>query len=231
MTIELTFIPALLIILFAAGLGRLLSKGVRQPMILGEVILGIVLGSFIGFADPETVVNIVDPEPILAIASIGILLLLFSTGLGINFEEFKRLEVSSSIVAGSGVILPFILGYLTTIFFFHDHLIALFVGVALVATSVGVGASILTELRMLRTRIGTLIMGAAVMDDIIGVLMMSLVGIAVVGAVTVTDVVLLVIFTVLFFLLSLTAGIKLFRKFSEKVHPGGEDLLMLGLIV
>jgi Kef-type K+ transport system membrane component KefB len=148
-----------------------------------------------------------------------------------NFEEFKRLEVASSIVAASGVILPFLLGYFAAIFFGFSHLIALFVGTSLVATSVGVKASILTELRMLRTRIGTLIMGAAVIDDVIGVLMMSLVGIAVVGVATVTDIFLLAVFTILFFLLSLTAGIKLFRKFSEVIHLGRENLLMLGLIV
>lgn len=232
MTIELTFIPALIVILIAAALGRLLSKLIRQPAIFGELLLGIIIGSFVVLTTAEVVPGQISAqEPISAIADIGIILLLFSTGLGINFEEFKRLEVASSVVAVLGVILPFVLGYFTATFFGFSRLIALFVGVALVATSVGVGASILTELRMLRTKMGTLIMGAAVMDDIIGVLMMSLVGIAVVGVATVTDIFLLVVSTVLFFLLSLTAGIKLFRKFSEIIHLGRENLLMLGLIV
>jgi Kef-type K+ transport system membrane component KefB len=166
------------------------------------------------------------------IASIGILLLLFSTGLAINFEEFKRLEIASSIVAISGVILPFILGYFAAILFFHDHLIALFVGVALVATSVGVGASILAELRMLRTRIGTLIMGAAVLDDVIGIILMSaLVSIAITGSIPLIEIFLLVVLVVLFFLISLTVGIKLCRKLAEKIHLGREDLLLLGLLI
>jgi len=228
MALELTFVPALLVILVAAGLGRLLSKGLKQPVILGELLLGIILGNLI-------ILSATGPSaaegPISSIAEIGILLLLFSTGLGLNFEEFKRLEVASSVVAVSGVILPFILGYLATIYFGFSHLIALFVGVALVATSIGVGASILSELRILRTRIGTLIMGAAVIDDVIGVVMMSiLISVAVTGDIPLVEVSLLVLFAVLFFLISLTVGIKLFRKLSEKITIGRESLLLLGLI-
>ena len=190
MAVELTFVPALLVILIAAGLGRMLSRGIRQPAIFGELILGMILGSIIILADPE---------PISQIANIGILLLLFSTGIGLNFQELKRLEIASSIVAVSGAILPFVLGYFAAIFFGFSHLIALFVGTSLVATSVGVKASILTELRMLRTRIGTLIMGAAVIDDVIGVAMMSvLISVVATGAVVVSEIFLLAIFTILF---------------------------------
>ena len=224
MSLELTFAPALLVILVAAGLGRLLSKVSRQPVIFGELLLGMVLGNLIILTVPAQ-------EPVSQLAEIGILLLLFSTGLGLNFEEFKRLEVASSIVAISGVILPFVLGYLAAISFGFSHLIATFVGISLVATSVGMNASILTELRMLRTRLGTLIMGAAVIDDVIGVVMMSiLISIAVTGAIPLVEVSLLVLFAVLFFLISLTVGIKLFRKLSEKITIGRESLLLLGLV-
>ncbi len=228
MALELTFVPALLVILVAAGLGRLLSKGLRQPVILGELLLGIILGNLI-------ILSTTGPSaaegPISGIAEIGILLLIFSTGLGLNFEEFKRLEVASSIVAVSGVILPFILGYLAAIYFGFSHLIATFVGISLVATSVGVKASILTELRMLRTRLGTLIMGAAVIDDVIGVVMMSIfITVVATGAIPLGEISLLIILTILFFLISLTAGIKLFRKLSEKITVGRESLLLLGLV-
>lgn len=230
MTAELTFIPALLVILVVAGLGRLLSRGLRQPAVFGELLLGMVLGSFISLG----ILVIATPAqaPISDIAGIGILLLLFSTGLGLNFEEFKRLEVASSIVAISGVVLPFVLGYFAALWFGFSHLVALFVGVALVATSIGVGASILTELRMLRTRLGTLIMGAAVIDDVIGVVMMSvLIGVVATGAVPLSEMFLFVSLAILFFVVSLTVGIKLFRKLSEKLTLGRENLLMLGLIV
>ncbi|MBA7501655.1 Na(+)/H(+)-K(+) antiporter GerN [subsurface metagenome] len=224
MALELTFIPALLVILIAAGLGRLLSKGLRQPVVFGELFLGIILGNLIILAEPAQ-------APVSDIASIGILLLLFSTGLGLNFEEFKRLEIASSSVAALGVVLPFILGYLVTTYFGFSYIVALFVGVALVATSIGVGASILTEFRMLRTRIGTLIMGAAVIDDVIGVVMMSvLIGFVATGSMPLQEMFLIVFLTILFFAVSFTVGIKLFRKLSEKLILGRENLLMLGLI-
>jgi len=237
MALELTFVPALLMILVIAGLGRLLSKGLRQPAIFGELFLGMIFVSFIiltGLAETGVSDILTDPAEmgISDMAKIGILLLLFSTGLGTNFEEFKRLEVASSVVAISGVILPFILGYFATILFFNGHLVALFVGVALVATSVGVGASILTELRMLRTKIGSLIMGAAVIDDVIGIMLMSaLISVAITGSISLAEIFLLIVFVVLFFLISLTIGIKLCKKLAEKIHIGREDLLLLGLVI
>lgn len=237
MALELTFVPALLVILVIAGLGRLLSKGLRQPAIFGELLLGMIFVSFIiltGLAETGISDILTDSAEmgISDMAKIGILLLLFSTGLGINFEEFKRLEVASSVIAISGVILPFILGYFATILFFNNHLIALFVGVALVATSVGVGASILTELRMLRTKIGSLIMGAAVIDDVIGIMLMSaLISVAITGSISLAEIFLLIVFIVLFFLISLTIGIKLCKKLAEKIHIGREDLLLLGLVI
>jgi len=237
MALELTFVPALLMILVIAGLGRLLSKGLRQPAIFGELLLGMIFVSFIiltGLAETGISDILTDSAEmgISDMAKIGILLLLFSTGLGTNFEEFKRLEVTSSVVAISGVILPFILGYFATILFFNDHLVALFVGVALVATSVGVGASILTELRMLRTKIGSLIMGAAVIDDVIGIMLMSaLISVAITGSISLAEIFLLIVSIVLFFLISLTIGIKLCKKLAEKIHIGREDLLLLGLVI
>lgn len=237
MALELTFVPALLMILVIAGLGRLLSKRLRQPAIFGELLLGMIFVSFIiltGLAETGISDILTDSAEmgISDMAKIGILLLLFSTGLGTNFEEFKRLEVASSVVAISGVILPFILGYFATILFFNDHLVALFVGVALVATSVGVGASILTELRMLRTKIGSLIMGAAVIDDVIGIMLMSaLISVAITGSISLAEIFLLIVSVVLFFLTSLTIGIKLCKKLAEKIHIGREDLLLLGLVI
>jgi Kef-type K+ transport system membrane component KefB len=225
MALELTFIPALLVILLAAGAGRLLSRGIKQPVILGELILGMVLGSFIILAPAAQ-------GPIFDIAEIGILLLLFSIGLTIDFEEFKKLEVTSSVVAAAGVILPFVFGYVAAIIFGFSHIVALLVGTSLVATSVGISASVLMESRMLRTKIGTLIMGAAVADDVIGVIMMSaFISLAVTGAIQFLDLSLLIVLAVLFFILSLTVGIKVFRKISEKITVARESLLLIGIVV
>jgi Kef-type K+ transport system membrane component KefB len=229
MPIELTFIPALLAILAAAGLGRLLSMKLRQPAIFGELLLGMILGHLI-------ILSTTGPEaaaaPISAIAQIGILLLLFSTGLTLHFETLKRLEVASSVVAISGVILPFALGYFAAVFFGFPFHVAVFIGICLTATSVGVKASVLAQMRMLRTRLGALIMGAAVIDDVITVVIMSIfLSIFITGVVPLAEIFLFVTLAIFFLLLALTVGIKLLRELSERLSIGRESLLMFGLVM
>jgi len=169
------------------------------------------------------------------IADIGILFLLFSAGLAINFDEFRRLGKSSTIVAFSGVVLPFLLGYSVTILFGFSKLISLFVGVSLIATSVGVKTEILSELKMIETRLGTLIMGAAVIDDVIGIIAVSIVvGIAASGAILIEEVLLTLFLSVIFLILSLTLVIKLFKKLSERFMfkiGNIENILLFGFII
>lgn len=225
MNIELEFIPALLVILLAAGVGRLLSRKIRQPAILGELILGMIIGSFIIIAPAAQ-------NPISDVAEIGILLLLFSIGMDLDLEKFKKLAVPASEVAAGGVILPFILGYLIAVFYGFSVEVALFVGAALVATSVGISASILRESGKLRTKVGTLIMGSAVVDDVVGIIMMTvLFGVATTGTLPVLDTLLLILFAVLFFVISLTLGPIALGKVSERISVGRENLLLIGLAI
>ncbi|KXB02502.1 hypothetical protein AKJ43_01690 [candidate division MSBL1 archaeon SCGC-AAA261D19] len=245
MSLELEFVPALLIILIAAGAGRLLAEKTKQPPILGELVSGAVLGSFIGFSIPGGIIHeplvsiltIANSELLFKIADIGVILLLFSTGLATNFEELKRLELASSVVAVSGVFVPFILGFFITIFLLPPttsqlHLVAFFVGVSMVATSVGVSTGLLREFGILKERIGTLIIGTAVVDDVIGVILMTIfVGIAAGGGIVLGKILLIIILAAIFFTLSFTIGIRVFRKVSEKVELRRENLLLLGLII
>jgi len=245
MAFELTFIPALLIVLIAAGAGRVLAKAIQQPVILGELVLGAFAGIFIGFTMETGLVHepllgvatMVEPENLLSLADIGIILLLFSAGLNINFKEFKRLGIPSSIVAISGVVFPFIFGFLITILLLPPttpqlHLVAFFIGIALVMTSIGVNAELLMKFGMLKKKIGMLIIGAAVVDDVIGlILMMAFIGIVTTGNLDPGGISLILIFTVLFFVIPLTIGIELFKKISRKVRLVEENLLLFGLIV
>lgn len=220
------FTTNLLIVLIGALLGRILSKKLKQPSILGELILGMIIGNIGIITLTETMKDIAD---------IGILFLLFSAGLAINFEEFKRLGKSSSVVAFSGVVLPFLLGYFITILFGFSKLIAVFVGVSLIATSVGVKTEILSELKMIETRLGTLIMGAAVIDDVIAIIAVGIVAsIATSGSIPVKRVLLTIFLSAIFLIVSLTLVIKLFKKFSEKFTfkmASIEDILLFGVII
>jgi Kef-type K+ transport system membrane component KefB len=173
-----------------------------------------------------------DLETMEGFGHVGIVILLFSAGLATSLEELKALGKPSFVTAICGVALPFGLGYLASIAFGYGHLVALLVGTGLVATSVGVNAEILSELRVLRTRLGTLIMGTALADDVVGILMLSVVvSFATSGEVPVTQTLATLGLTVLFFALCLFLGAKALLMVSERMELGRYDLLLVGLIV
>ncbi|MEA2053513.1 MAG: cation:proton antiporter [Candidatus Thermoplasmatota archaeon] len=216
------FIASLLVIFAASAIGRFLSKKSNQPTILGELILGAILGNlaFLHFS-----------EDIDHVADIGILLLLFSAGIAINFEEFKKIEGVSIIVASSGVVLPFILGYFVAVSFGFSNTVALFIGTSLVATSVGVNAEVLMELGKLGTKTGTLIMGAAVVDDIIGIIMLSaLISLTKTGVIAIEKILLLIFSAIAFVFISIVWGIRLGKYISKKVVIRKENLLLAGML-
>ena len=140
------FIASIIIVLVVALVGRFLSEKLKQPIILGELVLGAIIGNMGLMMKGGALV--LDPV-VNNIADIGILFLLLSAGLSLNLKEFKKIEMSSALVAIFGVILPFILGYITAIWFGFSHITALFVGTALIATSMWVKAEALLELKIM----------------------------------------------------------------------------------
>ena len=231
--ILMDFITSIIIVLVAALIGRFLSKKLKQPVILGELVLGATIGNMFLMMNEGTL--ILDPV-VNYIADIGILFLLLSAGLSFNLKEFKKIEMSSALVAILGVILPFILGYTATIWFGFPHVTALFVGTALMATSVGVNAEILLELRIAGTRLGSLIMGAAVIDDIISMVILTiLIGIIKAGYVEMWDISIILLLTLLFLLITaLLTKEKIssvLDKYLSKIKLGRENLLIMGVVV
>ena len=170
------------------------------------------------------------------IADVGILFLLMSAGLSLNLKEFKKMEASSSLVAILGVIVPFILGYVTAMFFGLSHITALFVGTALMATSIGVKAEILLELRIIGSRLGSLIMGAAVIDDIISVVILTiLLGVVKTGYVEIWEISIFLISVLIFIFVAIiltkerVSGVV--DKYLLKFRISRENLLILGVVV
>ncbi len=225
MPITLTFIPALLLILLAAAGGRLLSLKLDQPEILGELIFGIILGNIIVLAPGAQ-------DPVSDVARIGILLLLFLTGLDLDFERFKESTIPASGVAFGGIALPFGLGYFLGTTFGFNNIESLFIGASLVATSVGITASILQETGTLQTDLGALIIDSAIIDDVIGVIMMTTIfGLATTGTFQIANTLYLIIFSILFFILSLTIGIKAIKELAKRIQIEKENLLLGGLVI
>jgi Kef-type K+ transport system membrane component KefB len=229
----MNFISSIILVLAAALVGRFLSKKLKQPVILGELVLGAIIGNIVLIVRKDALV--LDPG-INNIADVGILFLLMSAGLSLNLKEFKKMETSSSIVAILGVIVPFILGYITAIWFGFSHITALFVGTALMATSIGVKAEILLELRIIGTRLGSLIMGAAIIDDIISVIILTvLIGIVRTGYVEIWGIgiflALVLLFLLIAILLTKEKVSSVIDKYLLKIKLGRENLLILGVVV
>jgi Kef-type K+ transport system membrane component KefB len=218
----------LLIILLAALLGRLISRRLRQPVVFGEILMGMLIGTLAA----NGIYLVSGSEVMEGFGQVGILLLLFSAGLATSLEELKRLGGPSIAAALGGVILPFALGYVASIAFGYSNLVALLVGTGLVATSVGVNAEILSELRLLRTKIGTLVMGTALADDVMGILLLSVVvSFATSGKVPVMKTLVTLGLTVIFFAICLILGVKLLTGLSQRFNPDRFDLLLVGIVV
>ena len=163
-----TFLLAFAVALLGAKLFGELAERIGQPAVLGELAVGVLLGpSLLGLV-PLT-------AGILLVAEIGVLLLLFEVGLETDLEELRRVGAPALVVAVVGMVLPFAGGYLATRAAAFPALTAVFVGAALTATSIGITSRVLSEIGMLDTREGRIILGAAVADDILGLVVLAVV--------------------------------------------------------
>lgn len=152
----------------AAKLLAALARRAGQLGILGELLAGIVLG--------PAVLGLLHPDELLhTLAEVGVVLLMFLAGLETNVGEFRRNALGAFWVALIGSLLPFAGGWLVARAFDADHVHALFAGVLLVATSVSISAETLRELGLLGRREGTTVLAAAVYDDVLGLLSLTLV--------------------------------------------------------
>jgi len=163
-----------LLLMFAAAkiMGELFER-IKQPAVIGEILAGILLGPYIfGLIDPSEVDTF---KVYKVLAEIGVIILLFRIGLHTKVDEIIKVGRTSMFVAILGVILPFFFGYLYTLTAEHTTVEAMFIGAAMVATSVGITARVLADLGVLDTRVARIILGAAVIDDILGLLVLAVV--------------------------------------------------------
>ena len=172
--------PAVLIgvaiMLLVAKLGGELFERLRQPAVLGELVAGILLGNLVifGFYGAESLKT---NETIAALAELGVIILLFEVGLESDLREMMEVGWSSLLVAVLGVIAPFFLGWAVSAYFIPEEprLAHVFIGATLCATSVGITARVFKDLGKLATREARIILGAAVIDDVLGLLILAIV--------------------------------------------------------
>ena len=185
MNIEfLNFIAALAIIIVAAKISGYISVRLGQPAVLGELLAGIILGpTFLNMLGTWPVFHEDEHlgEIIQLMAEIGVLLLMMLAGLELDLVEMLSSGKAASLSGTLGVIVPLVLGFGTAMAFGLGQIEALFMGLALSATSVSISAQTLMELKVLRTRVGLTLLGAAVFDDILVILLLSLASIFATG--------------------------------------------------
>lgn len=164
------------IVLLAGKMGDIVEK-FHQPAVIGELLAGIILAVF-GYMGWGLMDDITANETIGFLASLGALLLLFSIGLESNLAEMRQVGLNATLVAIIGVAVPFVLGSLVLgpIFFGSESTESLlFLGAALVATSVGITASVFRSVGITRTRAAQTVLGAAVFDDVLGLIVLAVV--------------------------------------------------------
>ncbi|MFQ5349159.1 MAG: cation:proton antiporter [Thermoanaerobaculia bacterium] len=166
----------LVIMLLAAKIGGELAERVHQPAVLGELIAGVILGNLV-LVGVHGLDFLSTNEGIAIIAEIGVVLLLFEVGLESNVREMMSVGTSSLLVAILGVVAPFFLGWGVSAWMLPDEdlLVHLFIGATLCATSVGITARVLTDLGKVTTREAKIILGAAVIDDVLGLVILAVV--------------------------------------------------------
>jgi Kef-type K+ transport system membrane component KefB len=167
---------ALALMLLVAKLGGELFTKLKQPAVLGELLGGILFGSLSLFG-VAWVERLRADAVVGALAEIGVILLLFEVGLESNLGEMRSVGWSSFLVATLGVIVPFLLGWgVAALFRPGESLLGhIFIGATLCATSVGITARVLRDLGRLQTREASIILGAAVIDDVMGLLILAVV--------------------------------------------------------
>lgn len=175
--------PNLLFVLAAVILATKLlgeiAQRFRRPAVLGELVAGVVLGaSVLGVYDPHS--------PVLqAFAQVGVLVLLFQIGLGTDLRSLRRFAGPALMVASVGVLLPFAGGVALMRALGVEPIAALVAGAALTPTSVGISTRVLNDLGRLQSAEGQVVLGAAVFDDVIGLVILSVIaGVVTGGSVT-----------------------------------------------
>ncbi len=161
-------VTLILIFVGAKVLGEFANR-IGQPTVLGELVAGVLLGvGGLKLVDPHANVFIL-------LADIGVIILLFETGLATDVRELLEVGWRSLAVAAVGVILPFVGGFVFALAFGYTNLVAIFLGATLTATSVGITVRVLSDLGKLGTKEAKIILGAAVADDIIGLIILAVV--------------------------------------------------------
>ncbi len=203
---------SLFIVLLAAKLGDEVFKRLKQPTLIGEILAGVIIG--------PAVFGLVEPNQTLEVfAELGVVFLLFWVGLETRLSDLAKVGGTATRVGVFGMILPLIAGFFGARLIGESTETSLFVGAALVATSVGITSAVLLDLKALKTRAARTILGAAVIDDVLALVLLSIVvGIADTGGVDVFSLLIVIGLSLGFLVFVGFGGIQLVRRWPDIFH-------------
>lgn len=234
MSDSLQLLLALAIIIATAKAGGYAATRLKQSAVLGELLVGLVLGPslldmfHIGpFAGGHT------EDIILELAEVGVIFLMFVAGLEVDVQEMFKAGKVALLAGNLGVLVPLVLGTLLALGFQHQLYHAIFVGMILTATSVSISAQTLLELGVLKSKEGLALLGAAVVDDVVAILALSIF-LAVTGTGDAARPVWLVILLmVLFFVIAILFGSRLLASLTRRIEklPISEGLLAFVIVM
>ena len=228
---RLSILKDIAIIIISAKVFGLLARRLKAPQVVGEIVAGLLLGpslfNIIGSSNTSDFIS--------GMAEIGVVLLMFSAGLETSIPQLKKTGAKATLIACSGVFIPMLLGTILymcfygfskpgTDKFFH----AIFIGTILTATSVSITVQALKELGKIKDELGTTILSAAIIDDVIGILVLTIVTSFKDPSNVVSDVILR---TIAFFILAFVVGFIIFKilKWLDTKYPHTQRIPIIGL--
>lgn len=223
---NLDVLLALFVMLAAAKVLAEIFERLGQPAIIGEILAGILIGpSVLGWVAPSEITN--------TLAEVGVIFLLFTVGLEMKPASILKVGKTALLVAVLGVVAPFAAGYLLLQLWGGTVTQSLFLGTAMVATSVGITARVLNSMGLLDAPVSRVILGAAVIDDILGLLILALVVNAAAGQVNFLEIGLTALFAVSFTLLIAFIGAPAMTRIAPRIDALriSHSLFIFGLLL
>lgn len=224
------FLFDLAILLFAAKMLGLLARKIGAPEVVGEIMAGLILG--------PAVFNLVQDTDFLSkMAEIGVIMLMFGAGLGTDVKELKKTGFKATLIACAGVAVPMVLGTLLFMAFYgfglpgsDQFMKGLFIGTIMSATSVSITVAALKELGRLNDTVGTTITSAAIIDDVIGIVVLTLV-ISMSGSGSASGIGTVIIKVVLFFVIAIVSGYLIYKGmvWLDTNHPHSRRVPIISL--
>jgi Kef-type K+ transport system membrane component KefB len=233
MSVFLQLALLIAIILLAAKAAGYLSVRLGQPSVLGELLVGILLGpSLLDLLHLPFITGHLG-ETIKELGELGVLLLMFIAGLELHLDELTRNTKVSAFAGIMGVLTPVVLGTGTALMFGFEMEAAFFLGLTLGATSVSISAQTLMELRVLRTRVGLGLLGAAVFDDVMIILLLSIFLAVVSGGTSLVGILLILGKMIFFLTASVAFGLYVLPKLVRTTRrlPISQGVLSLAMVI